>query len=90
MRETKQVKAARLMLSQAIRFELLLPGDVQASVRGDTGDYTVILREQSWTCTCALGRHSCSHITAVQVIYRAVLPAITKLIEEAASLAEGR
>jgi uncharacterized Zn finger protein len=70
-RETKEEKAARLIINQAVRFKTHSPTVAFATIRGDNDDYEVWRDERGrWTCSCAYGRHSCAHIVAARSVYR--------------------
>jgi hypothetical protein len=78
-RETKQDKAIRFIATERVRVQSLGPGFIAARVAGDTGDYIVAWAGGRWECGCEasskFGR-SCSHIEAVKLIWRAILPAL--------------
>jgi hypothetical protein len=77
-RETKESKAVRLIAEQRVRFSSVSPVGCIATVHGDSGDYTTSLKGY-WQCTCehgAMSRSKCSHVLAVEAIYRAVRPAL--------------
>ena len=84
-KETTQEKAVRLVATDNVRVVGASAETVAALVRGDTVDefgerprYRVELNGR-WTCTCphgCLSRKLCSHALAVQMIYRAVRPAL--------------
>ncbi len=72
-RETKQEKSVRLLLEDRVRIGTLTRDLVGAKVRGDTDDYRVWRDERGkWNCDCVYGRHDCSHILAVEKVWRAV------------------
>ena len=77
-RETKEQKAVRLIGEHRVKVcELTTLGCV-AEVAGEHGDYVVKL-DGRWGCSCEHGSNSkalCSHALAVQIIYRAVIPAL--------------
>jgi len=77
-RETKESKAVRLIAEQRVRFSSVSPVGCVATVNGDSGDYTTTLSGR-WSCTCEHGARSqskCSHVLAVETIYRAVRPGL--------------
>jgi hypothetical protein len=89
-RETTQEKSARLILNHAVEFDYLLPGEGQATVRGDHDTYTVMFDERgTYTCSCFTGRHQCSHISAVREFVRGTEKAVNRLLAEAIKIAKG-
>jgi hypothetical protein len=88
VRETTHEKAVRILAAQGVRFSLLLPDEAQAVIRGDSGDHTCWYDGRQWNCSCYSGRHSCSHVLAATIVYRAALPAAEKLLEEARKMIE--
>ncbi len=77
-RETKEAKAVRLLYDQRVRFEELSPASCLVRVHGETDDYNVEQQGGRWQCSCVNGSSRCSHILAVQTVYRAVIPALVK------------
>lgn len=62
-----ETKAVRLISSGRVTVRLDRPYEVEASVRGDHGEYVVRYDPaRGFSCTCPCSRR-CSHITAVMV-----------------------
>ena len=79
-RETKDQKALRFIRDHRIRVTELTTLGCVAEVAGDTGDYVVQL-DGRWGCSCEHGCNTkalCSHVLAVQTVYRAVIPALRR------------
>ena len=63
-------KALKLLGEERVRFE----GSV-VNVRGMTGDYEIQFDGQRWYCSCECRHSKCAHITAAQIVYRALMGA---------------
>jgi len=84
-KETVAQKAVRLVAEGRVRMTALSADTCAAVVEGDTLDvhgerpqYETRLQGR-WECSCAHGVNSkslCSHAQAVQLVYRAVRPAL--------------
>ena len=57
---TVEEKAERLLLERRVTVTV-----TEAKVKGDHGEYTVVLHNGLWRCNCP-ARKKCSHIEAVE------------------------
>ncbi len=71
-----QAKAVRLLLTGAIRFEVLGATYARARVVGDSDDYLVSYSSGRYSCPCPHQGAECSHVIALNKVLRAVLPAL--------------
>lgn len=62
-------KALRLIEQHRVQF-VTEPGEVLATVNGDSGQYDVGWNGRRWWCSCDNPKSTCSHIVACQIVVR--------------------
>ena len=67
-RESKQLKAMRLLVTGRLRVLRVDRDFIAAECRGDSGEvYNLLWKHQHWTCSCA-ARTDCSHLNALWAV----------------------
>ena len=65
--EGRRVKALRLLAQHAVTLWCSDRGLV-AHVRGDHGEYSLVVEPDGWACPCPYPRRDCSHARAVELV----------------------
>ena len=67
-RESKQLKAMRLLVTGRLRVLRVDRDFIAAECRGDSGEvYNLLWKHQRWSCSCA-ARTDCSHLNALWAV----------------------
>lgn len=77
MRETAQLKAARLAGQGRVTIRTLTSSLIIATVRGDSAAvYSVTWTPSGWSCMCPALSRRCSHVRAVMLCVLEPLPSL--------------
>lgn len=66
-RESAAAKAARYLSEARLTVLRVVPGEVDATCRGDGAVYAVTYRRGGWHCTCE-ARGRCAHLLALGLV----------------------
>lgn len=75
-RETAATKANRLLSEGRLIVELVQPGAVQASCRGEGTVWRLAYAHGRWLCDCTCRTDACSHLRALRKVVAVDLPAV--------------